>query len=250
MAETCEVRDYDASDRAVKLVVGGAITNRPFSSFSQTTQRKIIEWATDKEFASSTGLRIQATKNEKTKKHEAPNKALTRKRVGETYLEGDEDQVWYTIEIENRSSVEMKNIKMMSRIFYQAQIKASDSDRAKKMLVGSEKIDLAPGEKKIIQTRPVTIRDVRKTTIYMQWGNRNGGGGNAGRTVDERTHKLSDRLQGLQVSLKKRSADGEVLERKYEKGFVPDERDWADYSKASPDKKAAGKKSSKKKKNK
>jgi hypothetical protein len=205
LTEQCEVRDYDAEKGIVRLMMGGGMTNCPFSSFSSGAQYKITGWAADKNFRSSSGLRINIREKKSTVKVDGS--------IGLGKTKGKQSSISYFITLENLGPSMMKDVTAKYRIF----VKEQDGRRKSyRCCAETVTLNLAPGEKKTFSTRAVTIRDYitkPKDFIFV-----NGG-----------SIKTKDRLQGVLVQLSKTGWDGGIAERSAKQGYVPPESIWNDY---------------------
>jgi hypothetical protein len=219
----CEVRDYDAEAGTVRVMMGGATTNLPFSSFSSAAQQKITGWAEDKNFLSSSGLRISGEEVKYTEQIYEDGNGRDRGS-----LSGEKDMVSYVITLENRSQSVIKGVAVDCRIFYMYQHSFTDSKKTGRCFFEKQRVDLTPGEKKTFQTKPVPIRDasyaVAESSAYS-FSSSGGLSGGPGVT----NYKVKDRLKGLHIRLNKPGWDGKVIARDYKNGSVPGERDWTDY---------------------
>jgi len=205
-----EIDSYKPSIGVVKLKSGTEYRSRPFSKFSKSDQQRIKTWLADKSFKSSSGLRIRAEKNEVEREYRSHEITYTEK--------GSITKVSYVITLENRSSVALKNVKTVYRIFYKTQ---RGNQKEKRCVIKTKVFDIAAGQIRTVETETVEVRDLTNQSPPI-W---NGGewiGGAA-------TTRQKDKLRGMHLSVIREDLNGKIQKREYKKGHPPRRKDWVDY---------------------
>ncbi|MDD3275441.1 MAG: hypothetical protein PHP93_00130 [Kiritimatiellales bacterium] len=205
LAEECEVRNYDVKTGIVTLRGESASTNRPFNSFPTDTQQKIIGWATGKAFSSSSGLSIRMTPRE-TKKNER-----TKSVTCVPCFVGMVSTIYYDMVIENRAPFPMQEISVTCKIFYFQ----NDSDRNNQ---SGFSMSLAPGEKRIVQTPSISLRNGNNVHLERQFGMLG--------SIDYVKVKAgqSGHLEGILVNMSMPGFDGNPVSRTVKNGQIPKDK--------------------------
>jgi hypothetical protein len=210
----CEVSGYDVETGLVKLRAGSNFGTRPIESFPTNVQAKIIGWAADEAFDSSSGLKIKVTEKEtKTKKS-------VKKPTSQPRFDGNISTVIYTISLENCSPFELKGITVDAQVFFERQ---EHPQQVRTQL----SVDLFPGETKEFQTKPVQIRNGDLVNTYIVTERSFSGYGGFGYSESERISKTDckDRLSGVYVVAAKPDREGVPVRREVKKGQIPKEKE-------------------------
>ena len=213
----CEVRGYDVEKGLVKLCAGEKRGVKPFDSFSTNAQQRIVAWATDEAFESSSLLKIRVAQKEVDKREVKFQNSNPSSITGG--FDGTTSLIVYSVEFENRSPFEMKGISIDSRIFYEFGTKHNP----RQVRVDVPDFDLLPGEAKVLEAGSVWIRDGDR--INEQIHSFDG--------VSEKMEKkikCKDRLCGAHMLVTKSgSVEGDVS-RCVKEGRIPKEEEWDEYT--------------------
>jgi len=202
-AESVQVSDYDAEKGTVRLITPDGVEAKPLSEFSDPVQQKILNWYADKVFMSSSGLRIKVKEQEREEERD----------------DGEVMFIKYIITLENRSNVMLSGIRLTSRVFldqWNAKIEDDDLQIYKEFRFLA---DLRSGSTKVFRTKPIAVRDYVKKELKV---NADGEAGHIGIQVE-------DKLQGMLLTVEKKSFDGTTLVRTEKEGRPPKEKKAAEY---------------------
>ncbi len=229
LAEECEVRGYEGDEKTVRVQCSTGITNQPLSSFSAANQQKIMDWVSGKIFMSSSKLRVTIDREETRRRYEQPKYI----HPGAPYLKGSSENVWYVIGLENRASIEMKNVTIEYRIFYETQVGKS---KKKRKATGNKIFNIQPGKFEAFNSQTVRIRNEHRVTpgsnngfSFTFPGGRTVSGGSSASMI-----RMKDRMKGISLCLSWRNRHGKLLTREYEEGTPPEEKKWGEYELVSP----------------
>jgi hypothetical protein len=201
----CEVGGYDVETGLVTLRQGSNSGTRPMDSFPTNVQAKIIGWAADEAFASSSGFKINATEQETKTDYPFCSEGF----------EGIVSDIHYDVTCENRSPFEMAGITVECRIFY----KMDGGTVMQKC--SRESFDLPPGGKKVWQTETVSIRNGKNVSTTMELGG--GYFGSSSSAMVRHEKKIRDDVKGVCVLVRKAGFNGAPVFRKIKKGSIPKE---------------------------
>jgi len=196
LTEKTEIQSYDGETQTVKVKTATGIVSPPLSSFPDAAQKEILAWVADKEFKSSSGLRIKI------------EEMSAERPTG--------DMVWYSIALENRSEVELCGIQMESRTFYELE---KDDGEDKRCVANHFETDIPAGEERVFTSQRVFMRDCDKQIQTMDRVDTGGGG-----YTYEPGHKIvhiEDKLWGMHLLVTKQGHDGGTLSREAKDGRVP-----------------------------
>ncbi len=200
LTEKPEVQSYDGRKKTVKVRTGSGAVSQPLGSFSEANQQKIIGWYTDRKFKSSSGLHVSLSQ---------------KKEDGFDPIYGGEiTRQFYELEIENRTSVELRDIQISYLAFYEEQ-QGLRNQWVKYRVEESLDINFSEGEKKSLVIEPMDDY-VRYSTNGFGWC-------------------LSDlelELKGVRVCVHRIDSRGQRQEKVYEKGRLPRESQRSSYKKA------------------
>ena len=212
--EAYEITSYFPDKGIVGIKYGAVRTNRPFSSFSSTEQQQITDWLEDKEFQNG-GLSVEITKKKDRKKT----------GLGETM------DVTYVITLENRSEVDFSNIEIESRVFYEEQRGSQEIQHAPQK---NERLSLAAGETRTIQTKTAVIRDEKQVSpgFGSSYSFNTPGGTISGDNSfgGAPTVYYKDRLLGMALYISKKNRYGENIRHEFEEGNIPDRKSRYEYT--------------------
>jgi len=206
-AESVQVSDYDAEKGTVRLITPDGVEAKPLSEFSDPVQQKILNWYADKVFMSSSGLRIKI----QTKEWKREDKS--------EYYNGEIVYVHYIITLQNRSEIPVKDLTLTCRVFldqWNAKTEDDDLQIYKEIRFLS---DLRSGSTKVFRTKPIAVRDYVKKELKV---NADGEAGHIGIQVE-------GKLQGMLLTVEKKSFDGTTLVRTEKEGRPPKEKKAAEY---------------------
>lgn len=223
----CEVCGYNVEKGFVQLRAGQKRGVVPFTSLSSNVQQRVVAWATDEAFASSSVLNVTIQERQARRKVDAT--------VDRYRYTGKAEDVSYFIVMDNQSPFEMKNVHLECRIFYEGNGDRSyngsnwnvrddtnHQQENKNVIVAELTFDLPPLEARDITTSAISMIDVSGQQD-ARW-----------RNTSTTIRMYEERLLGMHLTLKMKGHDGEVIVRTFEEGRVPRESQWDEYKEGAP----------------
>jgi len=207
-----DVRGYEGD--TVRLYGSSGMTTFGFDTFRPEVQKKIVAWAVDDAFNSSSSLSIRVKQEEEREKKKRPPASEKKKE----FEYGKIEHVHYTLLIKNRSAVAIDDIEVEYRIFYEESYGKSSILR---VVDEKEVFSLSPGEKRTLTTDTVFIRDFLRVKNAVREG------GDAFSRGSQTVVK--DHLQGIHITLTRQDRNQTPVVRTCEKGTVPNKSEWDNY---------------------
>lgn len=229
----CEVCGYDVEKGLVKLRAGTKSGSKPFGSFSTNVQDRIVIWATDEAFDSTSDLKVTIREKEDRDKVDTT--------VNNYRYSGKKEKVSYTIVLENRTPFAMENVRLEVRIFYEGRADR-DSGRSfnrmgdtannltenQNVVYDKKYIDIPANDVVEVETPGVVILNV---TGEQESNN--------SRFANTSMETYEEDLEGMQLILSRKGSGGHVLVRTQDDGSVPKESKWGEYDEGAPERKPA-----------
>lgn len=207
LSEKIEVLNYDGKEKSVKVRTDSEISQRPFSTFSESIQKLILAWAADETFESSSGLRVRI-------KEVSESRSVDKKSADER-TNGDIERVFYEVELENWGDVPVDDVTVQAIVFYE-QIEGKSEKKVRS--ASSEKLTIFPGSKKTFKSSPLEIRDL--VTRYENYFDDD--------SAQSSTY-IEDDLKGVIVILKRTDRNGRVITRELKDGRPPKPKEREEY---------------------
>lgn len=215
LAEKCEVEAYDGRNEKVRVRYSTGSTNLSLRSFNTATQEKILSWVADERFEEDV-LKVRISKNETEEDVSTEEKFGASKQT----TKGSIKTVSYYVIFQNSSDVTLDCVQVELRTFF-VQSKGNRNAERKRSRITDTTFSIKAGETIVSTTAGVKIRDLK---------NDSNNGIPRGETGLGLTSYTKDELEGFCVSVSRKDSNGEPHRKIYEEGRVPDERDWAKYT--------------------